>query len=93
MQKNITRTARQSRPLTDAQKAVLPLRPLFDACRARGLAISDANRVQRLRAVNRYCARLGVRFNWVEYSFKELLDDEAQVFIVADAVQSGLLAW
>jgi hypothetical protein len=89
---NIAFIQRASRkPQTAAQRAVAPLSPVFEACKSRGLVINDANREIRIRAVNRYLDFLP--FDWIEASFKELLLDQAAIFVVADAIQAGALKW
>lgn len=89
---NIAFIQRASRkPQTPAQRAVAPLAPIFEACAARGLAITPDNKEVRLRAVNRYLDFLP--FNWIEESFKELLLDRAAILVVADAIEAGCLAW
>lgn len=88
MRKNTTCTRRA---LSPAQQTVLPLRPIFDACKARGLSCTDENRAERLRAVNDYCALMP--FLWLENSFKELLGNTAQIIVIADAIEAGRLTW
>ncbi len=92
MSKSITNQAPTARrPLSDAQRAVAPLAPIFAACKARGLCITPDNKTARLRAVNAYLNWLP--FDWIETSFKELLNDRAAVLVVADAIEGGLLKW
>lgn len=82
-------TARRS--MTPAQAAVAPLAPIFAACKLRGLTITPDNLEARLRAVNRYCDFLP--FDWLSDSFKEMLRDPAQILVVADAIEAGVLTW
>lgn len=79
------------RPQTPAQKAVAPLAPISEACAARGLKITPENKEVRLRAVNRYFDFLP--FDWIKESFKELLNDSAAIFVLADAIECGVLTW
>ncbi|RYX83982.1 hypothetical protein EON83_12655 [bacterium] len=79
------------RTLSPAQKAVAPLAPIFAACKKRGLVCNEANRVARLRAVNRYFNNLD-GFDWIE-SFKDMVRDQAAILVVADAIEVGLLTW
>lgn len=80
------------RPLSPAQVAVLPLRPIFDACKARGLSCTDATREGRLRAVNAYFNDLP-GFDWIETSFKELLGNPLAILVVADGIEGGIIQW
>lgn len=80
------------KPVSAAQRAVAPLAPIFAACSARGLVINDANRVQRLYAVNKFFNSLD-GFDWIEAGFKELLGDAAAIIVVADAIEAGVLSW
>lgn len=92
MQKNIKPAApKVRRPLSDAQKRVLPLRPIFNACKARGLKITPENKEARLSAFNRYVLDLPI--DWISESFKELLGNDFAIFIIADAIEGGALSW
>jgi len=95
MQKNIKPAAPQlRRPISDAQKRVLPLLPIFNACKAKGLPTDETSKERRLYAVNRYlCHFDGHGFDWIEASFKELLGTPAAIVVLADAIEGGLLAW
>ncbi len=88
---NVAFIQRASRPQTAAQKAVQPLAPIFEACAARGLKITPENKEVRIFAVNRYLNFLP--FDWIEVSFKELMNDRAAIFVLADAIEGGLLQW
>lgn len=81
------------RPLSPAQVAVMPLRPLFDACKRAGLSCTDATRAARVRAVNRYFNELPDGFDWINESFKELLGNTVAIIVLADAIEGNLLTW
>lgn len=83
---------RPRRPLSDAQKRVQPLAPIFSACQGRGLKCSEETRTARLRAVNAYFNDLP-GFDWIETSFKELLGNPLAILVVADGIESGCLTW
>lgn len=90
-----TQTAPRSnnrRALSPAQKRVLPLLPIFNACKAKGLSCTDETRAARLYAVNRYLCNF-VQFDWIETSFKELLPSPAAITVLADAIEGGALTW
>lgn len=80
------------RPLSPAQVAVMPLRPIFNACKAKGLPCTDETRAARLFAVNRYLCNFDC-FDWIENSFKELLPSPAAIVVLADAIEGGALTW
>jgi hypothetical protein len=81
------------RPLSPAQVAVMPLLPIFDACKRAGLPCTDETRAARVRAVNRYFNELPDGFDWINESFKELLGNTVAIIVTADAIESGLLTW
>ncbi len=82
------------RPISDAQKRVLPLLPIFNACKAKGLPMNEESKAARLFAVNRYlCNFAGNGFDWIENSFKELLGNAVAILVIADAIEGGLLTW
>lgn len=85
------RIAGDRRPLSDAQKRVQPLQPLFAACQARGLKVTPENKTARLRAVNSYVLDLPI--DWIEESFKELARNPFAIFILSDAISQGALKW
>lgn len=93
--KHSTQTAATNRrPISDAQKRVLPLLPIFNACKAKGLPTNEESKAARLFAVNRYlCNFAGNGFDWIENSFKELLPSPAAITILADAIEGNLLTW
>lgn len=92
MQKYSTTAApKVRRPLSDAQKRVLPLSPIFAACKAQGLKITPENKVARLYAVNSYVLDLPI--DWISESFKELLGNDFAIFILSDAIRHGALTW
>jgi hypothetical protein len=80
------------RALSPAQAAVLPLQPVFAACKRRGLDTSESSRERRLLAINLYCKL--IPFTFIE-SFKEMLSAEniGMVDVVVDAIDMGVLAW
>ena len=92
---NTTKTAPRSnnrRALSDAQKRVLPLLPIFNACKRAGLPTDETSKAARLYAVNRYLCNF-VQFDWIETSFKELLPCPAAITVLADAIEGGALTW
>ncbi len=93
MQNYTTAAPKVRRPLSPAQVAVMPLRPIFDACKSAGLPCTDATRFDRVRAVNRYFNELPDGFDWIETSFKELLGNTVAIIVVADAIEGGALTW
>jgi hypothetical protein len=93
MKHSISAAPKLRRPLSPAQVAVMPLRPIFDACKRVGLPCTDATRLDRVRAVNRYFNELPDGFDWIEASFKELLGNTVAIIVTADAIESGLLTW
>lgn len=78
------------RNLSPKQIALLPLTPLFQACQKAGLPITEANQERRLYAVNFYCALMP--FDFIE-SFKDLVREPAQILVLADAIEAGVLSW
>lgn len=96
-----THTARRApvnrkprRALTPAQAAVLPLAPIFQACKHRGLKITPDNKTERLYQVNSYLNNFdGIGFDWIETSFKELIGNVAAIIVLADAIEAGALSW
>ena len=82
------------RALSDAQKRVLPLLPIFNACKAKGLPTNEESKTARLYAVNSYLNNFDVAgFDWLETSFKELLTRPAVITVIADAIQRGAISW
>ena len=93
MQKNIKPAApKVRRPLSEKQIAVLPLLPIFNACKRAGLPTDEASKETRLRAVNSYFNDLP-GFDWIETSFKELLTNPLAILVVADGIEGGALRW
>lgn len=78
------------RPLSRAQVAVLPLLPIFDACKSKGLPTNEESKIARLYACNFYLASLPVDF--IE-SFKDLLTAPWAIDVVASAIRDEVLAW
>jgi hypothetical protein len=93
MKQYTTAAPKVRRPLSDKQRACLPLLPLFDACKRVGLPCTDATRAARVRAVNRYFNELPDGFDWIEESFKELLGNTVAIIVLADAIEGGVLTW
>ena len=94
MSKNIKAAAPMRRALSEKQKAVLPLLPIFNACKRAGLPTDETSKERRLFAVNRYlCNFECAGFDWLESSFKELLGNTVAIIVIADAIESELLAW
>ncbi len=92
MQHSTNAAPKVRRPLSPAQVAVMPLRPIFDACKRVGLPCTDATRFDRVRAVNRYFNDLP-GFDWINESFKELLGNPLAILVVADGIEGGALTW
>ena len=92
--KHSTQTAapKMRRPLSDAQKAVQPLAPIFGACKATGLKITPENKIERLRAYNRYVNDVP-GLDWISESFKELLGNAFAIEFCASAIRDGALCW
>ncbi len=78
------------RPLSDAQRRVLPLLPIFNACKSKGLPTNEETKDARLYACNRYLLSLPVDF--IE-SFKDLLAAPWAIDVIASAIQDEVLAW
>jgi hypothetical protein len=78
--------------LSPAQVAVLPLQPIFAACKRHNLDTSESSRERRLLAINLYCKLMS--FTFIE-SFKDMLKAEnvGMVEVVVDAIDAGVLAW
>lgn len=94
MEQYTTAAPSKRRPLSPAQVAVMPLLPIFNACKTKGLPTDETSKTARLFAVNRYlCNFAGNGFDWIENSFKELLPSPATITILADAIEGNLLTW
>ena len=89
-----TNAPKVRRPLSEAQKKVLPLSPIFAACKARGLKITPENKIARLYEVNKYlCNFDNEGFEWISDSFKELLPSPAAIIVIADAIEREAISW
>lgn len=85
-----TRTARRPRALSPLQREVLPLSPIFAACKSRGLSTSNETRERRLYAINR--AFNDLPFDYIE-SLKDLLVSPAAIAVVASLIEGGFISW
>jgi len=78
------------RNLSPRQIELLPLSPLFEACKKAGLSTGEDTRTARLYACNRHCFMMP--FDFIE-SWKDLLANRAQILVLTDAINSGRLTW
>jgi hypothetical protein len=90
MKQYTTAAPKVRRPLSDKQRACLPLLPIFNACKAKGLPTNEETKVARLYACNFYLASLPVDF--IE-SFKDLLAAPWAIDVLASAVNDEVLTW